>query len=152
MNELNKISIKTIKGIGEETATLLEEMKIQSVQDLLEHFPYRYEDYELKDLADAKHDEKVTVEGKVHSVPSLTYYGKKRSRLTFRLLVGRYLVTVTCFNRPYYKSKLEIDQTVTVTGKWDQHRQTITLQELQFSPFKKIKPLSQFIPQKQRLL
>lgn len=137
MNELNKISIKTIKGIGEETATLLEEMKIQSVQDLLEHFPYRYEDYELKDLADAKHDEKVTVEGKVHSVPSLTYYGKKRSRLTFRLLVGRYLVTVTCFNRPYYKSKLEIDQTVTVTGKWDQHRQTITLQELQFSPFKK---------------
>ncbi|OZT11659.1 ATP-dependent DNA helicase RecG [Priestia aryabhattai] len=137
MNELNKISIKTIKGIGEETATLLEEMKIQSVQDLLEHFPYRYEDYELKDLADAKHDEKVTVEGKVHSVPSLTYYGKKRSRLTFRLLVGRYLVTVTCFNRPYYKSKLDIDQTVTVTGKWDQHRQTITLQELQFSPFKK---------------
>jgi len=137
VNELNKISIKTIKGIGEETATLLEEMKIQSVQDLLEHFPYRYEDYELKDLADAKHDEKVTVEGKVHSVPSLTYYGKKRSRLTFRLLVGRYLVTVTCFNRPYYKSKLDIDQTVTVTGKWDQHRQTITLQELQFSPFKK---------------
>ncbi|MCG3056266.1 hypothetical protein KZ287_29295, partial [Escherichia coli] len=32
---------------------------------------------------------------------------------------------------------LEIDQMVTVTGKWDQHRQTITLQELQFSPFKK---------------
>ncbi|TYR82833.1 ATP-dependent DNA helicase RecG [Priestia megaterium] len=137
MSELTNLSIKTIKGIGDETAQVLEEMHIHSVQDLLEHFPYRYEDYELKDLANAKQDEKVTVEGKVHSVPSLTYYGKKRSRLTFRLLVGRYLITVTCFNRPYYKSKLEIDQTVTVTGKWDQHRQTITLQELQFSPFKK---------------
>lgn len=137
MNELTTISIKAIKGIGEETAQALEDMHIHSVHDLLEHFPYRYEDYELKDLAEAKHDEKVTVEGKVHSVPSLTYYGKKRSRLTFRLLVNRYLITVTCFNRPYYKSKLEIDQTVTVTGKWDQHRQTINLQELQFSPFVK---------------
>lgn len=47
------------------------------------------------------------------------------------------MITVTCFNRPYYKSKLEIDQTITVTGKWDQHRQTINLQELQFSPFVK---------------
>lgn len=152
MNELNKISIKTIKGIGEETATLLEEMKIQSVQDLLEHFPYRYEDYELKDLADAKHDEKVTVEGKVHSVPSLTYYGKKRSRLTFRLLVGRYLVTVTCFNRPYYKSKLEIDQTVTVTGNGISTAKRLLFKNYSFHLSKKIKPLSRFIPQKQRLL
>lgn len=83
MNELTTISIKTIKGIGEETAQALEDMHIHSVHDLLEHFPYRYEDYELKDLAEAKHDEKVTVEGKVHSVPSLTYYGKNVRALRF---------------------------------------------------------------------
>lgn len=76
MNELTTISIKTIKGIGDETAQALEDMHIHSVHDLLEHFPYRYEDYELKDLAEAKHDEKVTVEGKVHSVPRLRITAK----------------------------------------------------------------------------
>ena len=54
--------------------------EIYTVEDLLEYFPYRYEDYRLRDLSEVKHEEKVTVEGKVHSEPSLTYYGRKRSR------------------------------------------------------------------------
>ncbi|WP_110112869.1 ATP-dependent DNA helicase RecG [Bacillus sp. CGMCC 1.16541] len=137
MSRLGDLSVSTVKGIGEETEQALQDMGIVTVRDLVEHFPYRYEDYQLKDLAEVKHEERVTVEGKVHSIPTLTYYGKKRSRLTFRLLVGRYLVTVVCFNRPYYKSKLSLDETVTITGKWDQHRQTITLQEIQFSPFQR---------------
>lgn len=44
-------------------------MGIYTVSHLLEHFPYRYEDYAMKDLAEVKHDERVTVEGKVHSAP-----------------------------------------------------------------------------------
>ncbi|MFC3882612.1 ATP-dependent DNA helicase RecG [Bacillus songklensis] len=137
MSNLKQFPVTSIKGIGEETAQSLQQAGVHTVQDLLEYFPFRYEDYQLKDLAEVKHEEKATVEGKVHSQPSLAYYGKKRSRLTFRLLVGRYLITVICFNRPYYKTKLEMGQTVTVTGKWDQHRQAITVQELQFSPFKR---------------
>src|SRR5690606_37086799 len=112
-------------------------MNIFTVSDLLLHFPYRFEDYSLRDLAEVKHEEKVTVEGKVHSEPLLTYYNRKRSRLTFRVLVGRYLITATCFNRPYYKNKISLNDTITVTGKWDQHRQTITVSELVFGPMKK---------------
>lgn len=126
--------ISNLKGVGEETKDLLNDVGIYTIEDLLEYFPYRYDDNSLRDLADVKHDERVTVEGKVHSEPSLTYFGKKRSRLTFRLLVGRYLLSAVCFNRPYYKNKLSIDSTVTVIGKWDKHRQTITVQELSFGP------------------
>lgn len=111
-------------------AETLADMNIRSVGDLLEYFPYRYEDYRLKDLAEVKHDEKVTVEGKVHSEPSLVYYGRKKNRLTVRLLVGRYLIIATFFNQPYLKQKIKINETVTITGKWDQHRQTITASEM----------------------
>ena len=128
-----------LKGIGEETAESLAEMKIHTVNDLLEYFPYRYEDYRLRDLAEVNHDERVTVEGKVHSEPSLVYYAKKKSRLTIRLLVGRYLIQVVFFNQPYLKPKLAINETVTVTGKWDQHRQTITGNELNTGPYTKVK-------------
>ena len=101
-------------------------MEIHTVADLLEHLPYRYEDYRLRDLETVEHDERVTVEGKVHTVPTLGYFGKKKSRLTIKVLTGRYLINVIFFNQPYLKPKLAIGETVTVTGKWDRHRQTIT--------------------------
>jgi ATP-dependent DNA helicase RecG len=127
--EINQ-SVTAITGVGEETAEALTEIKVYTIKDLLEYFPYRYEDYRIRDLADVKHDEKVTIEGKVHSEPSLMYYGRKRSRLTVRVLVDRYLINVIFFNQPYLKNNIEINTPITVTGKWDQHRQTITANEM----------------------
>lgn len=131
MNPNLNQSVTALKGIGEETAEQLAEMNIFTIQDLLEYFPYRYEDYRLRDLTEAQHDEKLTVEGKVHSEPSLVYYGRKKSKLTIRVLVGSYLIKVVFFNQPYIKNKLVINETITITGKWDAHRQTITASELQ---------------------
>ncbi len=124
-------SITNLSGVGIETAEAFAAMNIHTIHDLLEYFPFRYEDYRLRDLAEVKHDEKVTVEGNIHSEPVLMYYGRKKSRLTFRLLVGRYLIQVIFFNQPYIKKKLSINDAITITGKWDQHRQTITANEWQ---------------------
>lgn len=123
----------------------MNELGIYDISDLLNYFPYRYDDYELRDLEEVKHDERVTVEGKVHSEPSLTYYGKKRNRLTFRLLVEYYLITAVCFNRYYLKKKLSLGSVVTISGKWDKHRQTISVQELKNERIKKTKALNQCI-------
>ena len=131
MNLNLKQSVTVLKGIGEETAESLAEMKIYTIQDLLEYFPYRYEDYRLRELTDVKHEEKITVEGKVHSEPSLTYFGRKKSKLMIRMFVGQYLIKVVFFNQPYLKSKIIMNETITVTGKWDAHRQTITANEMQ---------------------
>ncbi|MFZ0446829.1 MAG: ATP-dependent DNA helicase RecG [Bacillus sp. (in: firmicutes)] len=130
MTNLLNQSVTVIKGIGDETAQSLAEMNINSIQNLLFHLPFRYEDYRLRDLAEVKHDEKVTIEGKVHSEPSLTYYGRKRSRLTVRILVDRYLIQVVLFNQPYLKKKILINENITVSGKWDSHRQAITANEI----------------------
>jgi ATP-dependent DNA helicase RecG len=137
VTKLSLLPVTTLKGIGEETAASLYSMGIKTVEDLLMHFPYRYEDYQLRDISEVKHEEKITVEGKVHGEPSLMYYGKKKSRLTFRFFVGGFLVKAVCFNRPFYKNKLSINDTITVTGKWDQHRQTITVMEIHFGPLLK---------------
>ncbi|WP_420886215.1 ATP-dependent DNA helicase RecG [Bacillus infantis] len=129
INMLNE-PVTSIKGIGAETAEALADMNISTVGALLEHFPFRYEDYRLKDLSEVKHEERVTVEGKIHSEPLLTYYGRKRSRLTIRVLVGRYLIQAVFFNQPYLKKKFAINDSVTITGKWDQHRQMISASEI----------------------
>ncbi|MFS0782343.1 ATP-dependent DNA helicase RecG [Bacillus sp. 1P06AnD] len=125
MNELSN-PVTIIKGIGSETASALADMGIASIKDLLEYVPFRYEDFRLKDLEEAVQDEKVTVEGVIHSTPSTVFFGKKKSRLTFKLLVGRYLISVVFFNQPYLKNKFSLQQHVTISGKWDRNRQTIT--------------------------
>ncbi|MBS4207661.1 ATP-dependent DNA helicase RecG [Bacillus sp. FJAT-50079] len=126
--------VTVLKGIGPETALTLAEMGIETIADLIEHLPFRYDDARLRDLADVAHDERITVEGKVHSEPSFMYYGRKKSRLTIHLLVDRYLIKVTFFNRAYLKGKLAPQDVITVSGKWDKHRQTITGQDLTIGP------------------
>ncbi|WP_421384536.1 ATP-dependent DNA helicase RecG [Bacillus salacetis] len=134
MTDLFQIPVSDIKGIGDETALQLASMNIQSVGDLIEYVPYRYEDYRLKDLAEAEHEERVTVEGKIHSAPSLMFFGRKKSRLNVRLLAGGYLIQATFFNQPYLKKKLNLQDTITVTGKWDKNRQIITVQQYSLGP------------------
>ncbi|KXZ14913.1 ATP-dependent DNA helicase RecG [Bacillus nakamurai] len=141
MKQHQQTSLADIKGIGPETEKTLHELGIYDISDLLNYFPYRYDDYELRDLEEVKHEERVTVEGKVHSEPSLTYYGKKRNRLTFRVLVGNYLITAVCFNRPYLKKKLSLGSVVTISGKWDKHRQTVSVQELKNGPHQEDKSI-----------
>lgn len=132
MSEKLEQPVTKVKGIGEQTAKTLAQLHIYSVNDLLEHFPFRYEDYRLRSLEEVKHGERITVQGKIHSEPSLVYYGRRRSRLIARLFVERYLIQVVFFNQPYLKNKLIVNETITVTGKWNQHRQTITASELKF--------------------
>lgn len=119
-------SVEVLNGVGPETAKVLASMNIHTIEDLLMYFPYRYDDLRLRDLAEVEHNEKVTVEGKVHSEPSLIYYGRNKSRLTIHLLVDPYLIKVTYFNRAYLKGKLTLGDNIIVTGKYDKHRQTIT--------------------------
>ncbi|WP_059104656.1 ATP-dependent DNA helicase RecG [Shouchella shacheensis] len=129
---LEELQITAVNGVGEESAKLLAGLGLHTVTDLLEHFPFRYEDYKLRNIVEAAHEERVTISGSVQSEASLRYYGKKKNRLTFRLLSEGVLLTVTFFNRAFLKSKLGPGSEVTVTGKWDAHRLTLTGSELKF--------------------
>jgi ATP-dependent DNA helicase RecG len=136
--------ITAVQGIGEKKAEELASMGILNVQDLLEYLPYRYEDYQIKDLSEIVHDEKATIEGKVHSEPSLRYFPRKKSRLSFRMLIGKYLITAVIFNRPFLKSQISLGQTLTITGKWDRNKMTLTVSDVHFGTFsedRKIEPV-----------
>ncbi len=124
------LPVTTLKGVGEETEKDLDSLGISTLEDLLLHFPYRYENYELKSLADAQHEEKITVEGKVQSEPTLRFFKRKMSRVTFRLFVGEHLISVVAFNRTYLAKQLSLGDTIQVTGKWDQHRMTLNAVEV----------------------
>ena len=127
-------NVTTVKGIGKKAGEQLESLKILTISDLIMTFPYRHDDFTLKDLTETPHNERVTIEGRVESEPAVLFLGNKRSRLQVRLLAGRHLVKAVFFNQHYLKDRLEPGAIVTVTGKWDRGRQSINVSNFTSGP------------------
>ncbi|MYL42288.1 ATP-dependent DNA helicase RecG [Virgibacillus salexigens] len=126
--------VTNVKGIGEKFAENLALLNIYSVEDLLNYFPYRYDTFEIRLLSELVHEDKVTIEGRVIHDPSLTFYGKKKSRLVFTVEVEGVAVKAVMFNRAFAKKQLKQGDTVTLTGKWDAHRLQITVSNYKKGP------------------
>ncbi|MDP1573720.1 MAG: ATP-dependent DNA helicase RecG [Coxiellaceae bacterium] len=70
------IPIITLKGVGAKNAERLSQLSLLSVQDLLFHLPFRYEDRtRVHHLNEIKPGDRVLVEGKVQSVD---FFGPKK--------------------------------------------------------------------------
>ena len=127
-------SVSVLKGIGNETANTLAEMGIVTLHDMVMTFPYRHEDFRLKNIAETPHNERITVEGRVESEPSVLFLGKNKTRMQIRLLAGPHLIKVVFFNQAYLKNKLTVGMIITVTGKWDRGRQVINVSHYSSGP------------------
>ncbi|SFD81508.1 ATP-dependent DNA helicase RecG [Lentibacillus persicus] len=126
--------VTAIKGVGDKFASDLAEMGLHTVKDLLNYFPYRYDVFEIKPLDELIHEDKVTIEGKVLHKPSLNFYGKKKSRLSFNVEVEGVAVKAVMFNRAFAQKQLDTGDIVTLTGKWDAHRLQITVSNYKKGP------------------
>ncbi|WP_096435446.1 ATP-dependent DNA helicase RecG [Alteribacter populi] len=126
MSQTLELPVSHVKGIGEHTQEMLSTLHIFTVRDLLEYYPFRHEDYAVRRLGEVNHEERVTVRGQVQSEPSVRFYGKKKSRLTVRVLVDGLLIQAVFFNQPYLKKQLSLGQEIVINGKWDQHRASIS--------------------------
>lgn len=119
-------SVANLKGVGPKRVADLATLGIDTIEDLLTYYPTRYNDFTPTDIESAKDKQKITLQGVVVSEPLLVRYGYRRNRLTFRMQVGKEVVIATFFNQPYIKKQIELNQQVTVMGKWDAPRRQVT--------------------------
>ncbi|UOQ43090.1 ATP-dependent DNA helicase RecG [Halobacillus salinarum] len=143
--------INEVKGVGEKVAAHLNELGLFTVEDLLFYFPFRYDSYEVKPLTELAHNEKATIEGKVVSEPSLSYFGRRKSRLTMTLQVEQFAVKAVMFNRAFAKKQIQQGDTITVTGKWDQQRLQITVSQYKKGESKSQEPIQPVYSLKENL-
>lgn len=123
--------VSEVKGVGPALNEKLAELNIHTVEDLLTTYPSRYENFEVLSLIELVHDQKATIEGIVLNEPVVTYFGRKKSRLVVPIQVDQVVVKGIMFNRAFAKKQLAVGEKVIVTGKWDQHRQQITISHYQ---------------------
>ncbi|AIQ12687.1 ATP-dependent DNA helicase RecG [Paenibacillus durus] len=128
---LDTTLVKQISGVSAQKQAELHAFGIFTVKDLLEYYPFRYEDYRPKSLSEVKNGDKVTVEAKVIGIPVLQRFGGK-SRLSCKMMAEPWMFTATWFNRHYVREQLTAGRQVVISGKWDQKRSQITVADYEF--------------------
>ncbi len=99
-------SIKVVKGIGEKTEQLFHKLGIETVQELLEHYPRGYEEFERPVMiASAKEGEVLAIEASITKTP-----GIKRVRnlqiVSASVKDASDVMHLTWFNMPFLQKTL----------------------------------------------
>lgn len=118
--------ITVLSGVGEKRAKDLAALGIQTIEDLLRYYPFRYEDIQERQLNEIQDQEKVTIKGIVVSPAVVNRFGYKKSRLQFRMMQDHDVFNVSFFNQPYLKDKVVLSEEIAVYGKWDAKRKSLS--------------------------
>lgn len=119
-------SIEQLPKVGPKRLEALHALGIVTVYDLLTHFPFRYEDIQVKSLEEVEDQEKVSLRGRVVAPATIHHYGYKKNRLSFKLALDDAVISVIFFNQPYLKERVVLQEELTIFGKWDALRQQLS--------------------------
>ena len=118
--------LSVLPGVGPKSAEKFAKLGIETLQDLLLYFPFRYEDFQSKQVLDLEDGEKAVISGIVATPANVQYYGFKRNRLRFSIKQGEVILAVNFFNQPYLADKIEVGANIAVFGKWDKAKASLT--------------------------
>lgn len=120
----DKISV--LPGVGPKSAEKFLKLGLETIEDVLTYYPFRYEDFQAKSIFDLLDGEKALVAGEVVTPASVQYYGFKRNRLRFSIKQGESVLAVSFFNQPYLSDKVQVGHEIAVWGKWDAAKAALT--------------------------
>jgi ATP-dependent DNA helicase RecG len=113
--------IQFVRRIGERVAAGLRERGVETVEDLLYHLPFRYEDrLDSRPIATLQAGETVSLLAEVRGTSML----RTRSGPMFEMTVGQGLSTVKCiwFHGAYLRDRFRVGQHVALYGKLEGSR------------------------------
>ena len=126
------MELEKIKGIGQAKIKILNKLNIENVEDLLMHYPFRYDVIKKTDITNLQDEDKVIIDGIIETNPNVFYFSRKKDKTSFRLNTGDKLLNIVIFNRGFLKSKLLIGTTITVIGKYDKRNNNVVASEIRF--------------------
>lgn len=126
------MELEKIKGIGQAKIKILNRLNIENVEDLLMHYPFRYDVIKKTDITNLQDEDKVIIDGIIETNPNVFYFSRKKDKTSFKLNTGDKLLNIVIFNRGFLKSKLLIGTTITVIGKYDKRNNNVVASEIRF--------------------
>lgn len=136
--------LETIEGVGPKTKELLNKIKIYTVEDLLNYYPYRYDIIKRSDLSNLSDGDKIIIDGIVEGQPTTIYINKSLKKMIFRISTKTMILNVTIYNRAHLYSDLKSGKEVTIIGKYNKLKNTVIVSDIRFGllpPSAKIEPI-----------
>ena len=112
------------------TRTALKKHGIETINDLFNDFPTRYENYHVSSIKEAKLETPIVLEGSIVSKITVSYLKSKLTALNFLLEVEGQILKATIFNRVFLKSKLDYGTVIKASGKFMKSLNNFTISEL----------------------
>ena len=117
--------LEQIEGIGPKTKELLEKLQIYTIEDLINHYPYRYEVLKKSNLQELKDGDKIVIDGLIEGQPTVIYLSPKLKKIILRINTGQNILNITIYNKIYLMDNLKSGKFITIIGKYDKIKNTI---------------------------
>lgn len=125
MNDLEQI-----EGLGPKTKELLSKLQIFTIEDLINHYPFRYEVIKRSNLQEIKDGDKIIIDGLIEGQPTVIYLSPKLKKIILRINTGQNILNITIYNKVYLIDNLKSGKYITVIGKYDKIKNTIIASDI----------------------
>ncbi len=123
LRDLSDLTVTELKGVGPERAKALAQIGIESILDLLTHYPRRHIDKtKQSSIGDARVDEQVWIYGRVASSATVPGRGRGKARTELRIGDGSGYMRVTFFNQPWRARQFPEGSEAMFFGKVTEYR------------------------------
>ncbi len=119
--------LSQLTGIGPFLLYKLKTLNLETVEDLIYHFPFRYDDFSaIKSTSEAQIGETVTLQGEIWSIKNIfTRYGKVLTQAIFN--DGQSPVTLTWFNSSWLTKQIKTGDRLQISGKLSKYKNKLSI-------------------------
>ena len=96
-----------IEGAGTKTIELLNKLGINTIDDLLHYYPYRYDILKRSDITNLNDGDKIIIDGIVEGQPTTIFLSSKLKKIIFRINTKTTILNVTIYNKTYLYQELK---------------------------------------------
>lgn len=127
------MKLEQLPKIGPKTINILNKININTVEDLLTYYPYRYNVIKFINIDEANENMICYIKAKVLSVPKVAYIKKNFNRLDFIASNSNQDFKVTIFNRAYLKQSLTLDKEIVLIGKFSKLKNIFVANDIKYN-------------------
>ena len=100
--------LEYLKGVGPKTLSLLNKLNIYTIEDLITHYPYKYEVLKRSNIYELKDEDKIIIDGIVETTPIVYRFKGNMNKMQFNINTGTHVLKVVIFNRLNDKMAVKI--------------------------------------------
>ena len=127
------MNINEIKGVGVTLEKKLNSLGIYTTNDLLAHYPYRYNIINIVGVNEVVDNENCMVKATIVEEAKVQYIKKNFNRLSAKCVSDDVILNVTIFNRAFLKNSLTIGKEVVLIGKYNKLKNNFVASDIKFN-------------------